>query len=86
MQKVTVKWKFLAHIKEAVGFREYQMKVDPFLPRALAQLEAELGVSLQEKIGREWILLINGRPFLLKESPPLEEGDIIALVPRLGGG
>jgi len=60
---VTVTWKFFAQLSSLAGHREYRMSVDPDLRRAVAQLEEELHLQVRDKLGTQWAILINGRPF-----------------------
>jgi molybdopterin converting factor small subunit len=85
---ITVTWKFFAQTSSLAGHREYRMSVDPDIRRAVAQLEEELRLQVQDKIGRQWAILINGRPFQFRgeETYLLQEGDSVAFVPYLGGG
>jgi molybdopterin converting factor small subunit len=71
-------------VKLFASFREGRFKVEsreiPSSSYLVGQLVADLELPV-EKIG---VLLVNGRHAVLEHR--LEEGDVCALFPRIGGG
>ncbi len=92
---MTVKVKFLAYFRDLFGAREKEVKVPKGADlRQLLKLlcdsaEREKQVfSGAEKINPDTVVLKNGSPVSPAEGlhTPLEEGDVVAIFPYLGGG
>ena len=93
--KVNVK--FLAFMREIAGAHEIQFELDPgdTVKGLLKFLESHFGEGFKEAAGKPFEdenpkvrFLVNGRDidFLQGPETKLKEGDLVVLIPPVGGG
>jgi len=85
---VKVEVHFIAQLAEELGVRKLALYTPHTLSEAVCAIEKATGYPLGSKLGSGYGLLVNGRSHLLlsKENYLLKDGDIIAILPILGGG
>lgn len=86
---VNIKLKLAAGIGRELGLkREMAIPVPQNLIEALAQIELVTGLSLLSKVGKGLTILINGESIykFIKKNTLIQNGDVIMVVPILGGG
>ena len=95
--KMKVNVKFLASIREIAGAHEIQFELSSgdTVKDLLEFLESRFGVEFKEATGKPFEdenprirFLVNGRDidFLQGPGTELKEGDVVVLIPPVGGG
>jgi molybdopterin converting factor small subunit len=86
--EVTVKVKFLAHTGDLLAQRELVLRVEDDICLAIKQITEKSGCPLEKILGVDAGLLINGRSWqsLVQKNVRLKDGDVLAVVPVMGGG
>lgn len=86
---VKVKVKFFAHLIEEVGTKEITIEsVVATVPDVIEEIEKKMGINISSRLDDGYSILVNGRSYHLffKDQELLKEGDVVAILPRLGGG
>jgi len=86
--KVEVKVKFLGIGDLPRGQHQFNLRLSPDFQRAVGEIEALTGYPLTRNIDRRVSVLVNGRHYRRALGPEgkLADGDLVAVVPLLGGG
>lgn len=85
---VLVEVKFLSHCFMEAGIKKIKLKTVRTMPEAIKEIEKQTGFPLDQKLKKGYSLIINGRSYLLlqKDGYLLKDGDVLAVLPKLGGG
>ena len=85
---VTVNVKLMGVEDERQVNELYTIKTGNTLPEAIEAIEEVSGFPLSGKLNQDYGMLVNGRSYnlLLREKYILSEGDMIVILPKLGGG
>lgn len=88
MTKVKIKVKFFAIAASEVGTKEIEIFVSKDLKDGLIQIEEIIKWPLRSNIkDNKFALMINGKTLKLPiENKQLADGDVLALIPIMGGG
>ncbi|MHC1754811.1 MAG: MoaD/ThiS family protein [Methanosarcina sp.] len=95
--KMKINVKFLASIREIVGAHEipFELNAGDSVKDLLEVLESRFGTDFKEAAGKPFEdenprirFLVNGRDidFLQGPGTELKEGDLVVLIPPVGGG
>ncbi len=88
MPKVKIKMKFFAFTANEVGAKEKNLIVSSDLSEALKEIEEIINWPLNSNLDENRIcLMLNGRAVKMPiEKAELLNGDVLALIPIMGGG
>ncbi len=88
MSKVRIKIKFFAFTAVEVGTKEKNLIVSNDLSNALKEIEETINWPLKSNLEEHKIcLMLNGRAVKMPiEKKALIDGDVMALIPIMGGG
>ncbi|MBO8170230.1 MAG: MoaD/ThiS family protein [Thermoanaerobacteraceae bacterium] len=85
---VKVRIKFFAQLAQSAGCRECYLEVPNNFYEAIKVIEAKFNLSITDKLGSGYSVLVNGKGYSygLESNNELKDGDTLAFVPFLGGG
>lgn len=88
MSKVNIKIKFFAIAANEIGSKEINILVSKELEESLKQIEEVIKWPLRFNIEKNsFSLMVNGRAVKLPlENRQLTDGDVLAVIPIMGGG
>jgi len=85
---VKVRVKFFAQLARQTGCRECCLEVPNNFYEALKVIEAKFNLSISDKLGSGYSVLVNGKGYSygLDSNNELKDEDTLAFMPFLGGG
>jgi len=88
LSKVNIKIKFFAFAACEIGLKELDLLVNNELFKSVTEIEEAIKWPLRSNLeNNRFSLMLNGRVVKLPiENGQLTEGDVLALVPIMGGG
>lgn len=88
MNKANIKIKFFAIAANETGIKELELQVNNNLAEGLKQIEEKINWPLRSNLEKNrFALMLNGRAVKLPlENKQLADGDVLALIPIMGGG
>ncbi|WP_028308745.1 MoaD/ThiS family protein [Desulfitibacter alkalitolerans] len=88
MNKANIKIKFFAMAANEIGVKELELQVEKDLTESLKQIEEKINWPLRTNLeNNRFALMLNGRTLKTPiENKQLADGDVLALIPIMGGG